>query len=145
LADCLYLIGRYDDAHAMFDRLVGLRNDLGLLAEEYDVVAGRQVGNFPQAFSHVSLVNAAFNLSGQPAMEDQDVADVHLLRATGLRFGRSRTIRGFLPARRPPLVKGAGAQTPDPRHPGPPGPDPLEPDPGDPDIKTKSTKRRRAR
>jgi len=145
MADCLYLIGRYDDAHAMFDRLIGLRNDLGLLAEEYDVVAGRQVGNFPQAFSHVSLVNAAFNLSGQPAMEDQDVADVHLLRATGLRFGRSRTIRGFLPARRPPLVKGAGAQTPDPRHPGPPGPDPLEPDPGDPDIKTKSTKRRRAR
>ena len=66
MADCLYLIGRYDDAHAMLDRLIGLRNDLGLLAEEYDVRAGRQVGNFPQAFSHVSLVNAAYNLSGHP-------------------------------------------------------------------------------
>ena len=73
LADCLYLIGRYDDAHALFDRLVRLRNDLGLLAEEYDVRAGRQVGNFPQAFSHVSLVNAAYNLSGHPAMEEQSL------------------------------------------------------------------------
>jgi len=71
MADCLNLIGRHDDAVAMFDRLVGLRNDLGLLAEEYDVRAGRQVGNFPQAFSHVSLVNTAYNLSGHPTMEEQ--------------------------------------------------------------------------
>ena len=91
MADCLYLIGRYDDAHAMFDRLIGLRNDLGLLAEEYDVRAGRQVGNFPQAFSHVSLVNAAYNLSGHPAMGEQIVADEHLLRATvGRRWGAGR-------------------------------------------------------
>jgi len=74
MADCLHLIGRHDDATAMFERLVGLRNDLGLLAEEYDVRAGRQVGNFPQAFSHVSLVNAAYNLSGHAGMEDQDLA-----------------------------------------------------------------------
>ena len=66
LADCLHLIGRHDDARALFDRLVGLSNDLGLLSEEYDAVAKRQVGNFPQAFSHVSLVNAAYNLSGHP-------------------------------------------------------------------------------
>jgi GH15 family glucan-1,4-alpha-glucosidase len=66
LADCLYLIGRHDDARLLFDRLLGLRNDLGLLAEEYDAQAGRQVGNFPQAFSHVALVNAALNLSGRP-------------------------------------------------------------------------------
>jgi GH15 family glucan-1,4-alpha-glucosidase len=66
LADCLYLIGRHDDALALFERLVGLSNDLGLLAEEYDAVAKRQVGNFPQAFSHVSLVNSAYNLSGRP-------------------------------------------------------------------------------
>jgi GH15 family glucan-1,4-alpha-glucosidase len=65
LADCLDLIGRHDDAVALFERLVGLSNDLGLLAEEYDAVAKRQVGNFPQAFSHVSLVNSAYNLSGQ--------------------------------------------------------------------------------
>ena len=48
---------------ALFERLLSLRTDLGLLAEEYDPRAGRLVGNFPQAFSHVGLVNSAFNLS----------------------------------------------------------------------------------
>jgi GH15 family glucan-1,4-alpha-glucosidase len=62
LADNLALIGRTDDARAMFDRLLALRNDVGLLSEEYDSVAGRLVGNFPQAFSHISLVNTAVNL-----------------------------------------------------------------------------------
>jgi GH15 family glucan-1,4-alpha-glucosidase len=66
LADCLQMIGRHDDARSLFERLLGLSNDLGLLAEEYDLDAGRQAGNFPQAFSHVALVNAALNLSGQP-------------------------------------------------------------------------------
>ncbi len=65
LADCLYLVGRTDDARSLFERLLDLRNDLGLLSEEYDARARRQVGNFPQAFSHVSLVNAAYNLSGR--------------------------------------------------------------------------------
>jgi GH15 family glucan-1,4-alpha-glucosidase len=69
LADCLFLIGRHDDANALLDRLIGLSNELGLLAEEYDAVAKRQVGNFPQAFSHVSLVNAAYNLSGHPDVD----------------------------------------------------------------------------
>ena len=64
LADCLAMIGREHDARAMLDRLLGLRNDLGLLSEEYDPVAGRLVGNFPQAFSHVSLVNCVSKLSG---------------------------------------------------------------------------------
>jgi GH15 family glucan-1,4-alpha-glucosidase len=63
MADDLHLIGRHDDARALFERLLALRNDLGLLAEEYDPVAKRQVGNFPQAFSHVSLVNTAAGLS----------------------------------------------------------------------------------
>jgi len=71
LADCLNLIGRRDDARALFERLLALRNDLGLLAEEYDALAKRQVGNFPQAFSHVSLVNAAYNLSGHVTMDEQ--------------------------------------------------------------------------
>src|SRR5215210_4528301 len=62
LADCLTLIGRYDEARALFDRLTGLANDVGLLAEEYDPRLGRQVGNFPQAFTHVGLVNTAMNL-----------------------------------------------------------------------------------
>ena len=64
LADNLALMGRHDDAREQFERLLTLRNDLGLLAEEYDPDTGRQVGNFPQAFSHVALVNTARHLSG---------------------------------------------------------------------------------
>jgi GH15 family glucan-1,4-alpha-glucosidase len=61
-ADNLALQGRFDEARAVFDRLLGVRNDVGLLAEEYDPRSGRQLGNFPQAFSHISLVNTANNL-----------------------------------------------------------------------------------
>ena len=64
LADCLTMLGRTADARKLLDRLLDLRNDLGLLAEEYDPVAGRLVGNFPQAFSHVSLVNSAAKIGG---------------------------------------------------------------------------------
>ena len=63
LADNLALLGRHDDARAMFERLLALRNDVGLLAEEYDTRRGRQVGNFPQALSHLSLVGTALNLT----------------------------------------------------------------------------------
>lgn len=63
LVDCLTMLGRRDDAQHLFDRLLNVRNDLGLLAEEYDPVSGRQLGNFPQAFSHIGLVNSAVNLS----------------------------------------------------------------------------------
>ncbi|HEU4361061.1 MAG TPA: glycoside hydrolase family 15 protein [Mycobacterium sp.] len=65
LADALDGIGRRDEARALFERLLGLRNDVGLLSEEYDTVSGRQVGNTPQAFSMVGLVNTARGLSGQ--------------------------------------------------------------------------------
>jgi GH15 family glucan-1,4-alpha-glucosidase len=68
LVDCLHMIGRTEDAEALFGRLLALRNDLGLLSEEYDPVAGRLVGNFPQAFSHVSLVNSACRLTGHDAL-----------------------------------------------------------------------------
>jgi GH15 family glucan-1,4-alpha-glucosidase len=61
-ADNLALQGRVEEAREVFERLLSLRNDLGLLAEQYDPVAGRQLGNFPQAFSHVSLVNTAIRL-----------------------------------------------------------------------------------
>jgi GH15 family glucan-1,4-alpha-glucosidase len=64
LVDCLHMIGREEEAVEIFERLIALRNDLGLLSEEYDPLAGRMVGNFPQAFSHVSLINSAFRLSG---------------------------------------------------------------------------------
>ncbi|HEU5075330.1 MAG TPA: glycoside hydrolase family 15 protein [Polyangiaceae bacterium] len=63
LADNYALVGRHDDARALFERLLALRNDVGLLSEEYDPVARHQLGNFPQAFSHVGLVNTALNLT----------------------------------------------------------------------------------
>ena len=63
LVDNYVLQGRMGEAKALFGRLAGLVNDVGLLAEEYDPVSRRQVGNFPQAFSHVSLVNSALNLT----------------------------------------------------------------------------------
>ena len=62
LVDNYSLAGRHEEASALFERLLGLRNDLGLLSEEYDTDAGRLVGNFPQAFSHVSLVTSALSL-----------------------------------------------------------------------------------
>jgi GH15 family glucan-1,4-alpha-glucosidase len=63
LVDALAMQGRQDDATELFDRLIGVSNDLGLLAEEYDPEEQRLLGNFPQALTHVALVNAAYNLS----------------------------------------------------------------------------------
>ncbi len=63
LADNLVLQGRVEEAQALFERLIGFANDVGLMAEEYDPHARRMLGNFPQAFSHVALVNTALNLS----------------------------------------------------------------------------------
>jgi len=64
LVDALHLTGRTKEAKVLFERLVGLANDVGLLAEEYDPVADRQLGNFPQAFSHIGLVSSALALFG---------------------------------------------------------------------------------
>jgi GH15 family glucan-1,4-alpha-glucosidase len=64
LADNYLLQGREDDARNLFERLIALTNDVGLLSEEYDAEAGRQVGNFPQVFSHVALINTACSLAG---------------------------------------------------------------------------------
>jgi GH15 family glucan-1,4-alpha-glucosidase len=63
LAEALALMGRKDEAVDLFERLLGLRNDVGLLAEEYDPGSGRQLGNFPQAFSHIHLIRTALALS----------------------------------------------------------------------------------
>ncbi len=68
LADNLALMGRTAEARAMFERLLALRNDVGLLAEQYDPAAGRMLGNFPQAFSHVALVGTAGYLSSREEM-----------------------------------------------------------------------------
>jgi GH15 family glucan-1,4-alpha-glucosidase len=63
LADAYVLTGEFDKARALFDRVVAVANDLGLLAEEFDSAAGRQTGNFPQALTHIALINTAHNLS----------------------------------------------------------------------------------
>jgi GH15 family glucan-1,4-alpha-glucosidase len=75
--DNLVLQGRLHEAHAMFERLLALRNDVGLLAEEYDSRSQCQMGNFPQAFSHVALVNTAYNLARCRVPVEQGANHVH--------------------------------------------------------------------
>jgi GH15 family glucan-1,4-alpha-glucosidase len=70
MADNLALLGRRDEARELFERLVGLRNDVGLLSEGYDPGTKRLMGNFPQAFTHVALINTACNLSPRPGPAD---------------------------------------------------------------------------
>jgi GH15 family glucan-1,4-alpha-glucosidase len=79
LVDCLELMGRHEQAHDIFSRLLELRNDVGLLSEEYDPKLKRQLGNFPQAFSHISLVNSAYNLSTPrgPAKDRASAGESH--------------------------------------------------------------------
>jgi GH15 family glucan-1,4-alpha-glucosidase len=78
MVTCLWLIGRTADATAMFERLLALTNDVGLLAEEYDPVGKRMVGNFPQALSHIALIHSAFAMSGlwrpEPLVETKDLS-----------------------------------------------------------------------
>jgi len=74
LADNFILQRRIGEARELFERLLALRNDVGLLAEEYDPRLGRQLGNFPQAFSHVALVNTAFNLTRSQGPAEQRAA-----------------------------------------------------------------------
>jgi GH15 family glucan-1,4-alpha-glucosidase len=69
LVECLALAGRLAEARERFDRLVESGNDLGLFAEEVDPTTGEQLGNFPQAFSHVGLINAAWRLAQAPSEE----------------------------------------------------------------------------
>jgi GH15 family glucan-1,4-alpha-glucosidase len=77
LVDAYILQGRFDDAEELFRRLVGLRNDVGLLSEEYDPRSKRLVGNFPQAFSHLALVNSAYNLTHATKPVQQRAQDEH--------------------------------------------------------------------
>ena len=76
LADAYTMIGRGHDAEVLFERLLSLRNDLGLLAEEYHPRLRRQLGNFPQAFSHIGLINTAYNFRrvNGPAQQRADPA-----------------------------------------------------------------------
>jgi GH15 family glucan-1,4-alpha-glucosidase len=67
MVDALAMAGREEDARRRFERLLELRNDVGLLAEEYDPVSKRMLGNFPQAFSHLGLIDSAYNLAAEPS------------------------------------------------------------------------------
>jgi GH15 family glucan-1,4-alpha-glucosidase len=97
LADAYAMIGRRDDAEHLFERLLSLRNDLGLLAEEYHSRLRRQLGNYPQAFSHVGLINTAYNLrrASGPAHQRADLGeppradDASRTRIVGARRGES--------------------------------------------------------
>lgn len=71
LADAYVLLGREDEARTLLDRLLAIRNDVGLLAEEYEPTLKRQLGNFPQAFSHIALVNTVHNLSQREKPAEQ--------------------------------------------------------------------------
>jgi GH15 family glucan-1,4-alpha-glucosidase len=71
LADVYAMLGRQDDAERLFERLLSFRNDVGLLAEEYDPRARRQLGNFPQGFSHIALINTANNLISRRGPAEQ--------------------------------------------------------------------------
>ncbi|HVU39677.1 MAG TPA: glycoside hydrolase family 15 protein, partial [Xanthobacteraceae bacterium] len=77
LVDVYILQGRFDDAERLFRRLVALRNDVGLLSEEYDPASKRLVGNFPQAFSHLALINSAYNLTRSQKPLHQRAHDEH--------------------------------------------------------------------
>ena len=85
MVSALKAIGRKRDAKKLFERLLALRNDLGLLSEEFDVERNRMVGNFPQAFSHIAMVNAAFDLE----------ADGVKIRNRSHRHARRKTMRGL--------------------------------------------------
>ncbi len=80
MVSCLKAIGRESEARALFERLIALANDLGLLSEEYDVDRHRLVGNFPQGFSHIALVNAAFDLADRSQVQKRARRDMRLQR-----------------------------------------------------------------
>jgi hypothetical protein len=77
LVDNLAMVGRINEARALFERLLDLRNDVGLLSEEYDPQTQHQMGNFPQAFTHVALINSARNLTRSGGPSDHRARDTH--------------------------------------------------------------------
>ena len=95
LCDAYALCGRLDEAKALFERLLSLTNDLGLLAEEYDPVAKRQLGNFPQAFSHVALINTAYTLTHEVGAAHERAAKTEgQAPAHRARHGKMRRAKG---------------------------------------------------
>src|SRR6202046_4859219 len=102
LVDVYILQGRIADAERLFRNLIALRNDLGLLSEEYDQRAQRLVGNFPQAFSHMALVNSAYNLTRAEKPVEQRADGHHRRRRpTEAKEGKKRNSRPRKAQRRP--------------------------------------------
>jgi GH15 family glucan-1,4-alpha-glucosidase len=93
MVSCLKMIGREADARKLLERLLSLRNDLGLLSEEYDTGKGRQVGNFPQAFSHIAMVNAIFDVEGG----EQQLRARHERRTRAARPAAEQEVAGSTP------------------------------------------------
>jgi GH15 family glucan-1,4-alpha-glucosidase len=89
MVSSLKAIGRPDEARALFEKLLSLRNDLGLLSEEYDVHKNRFVGNYPQAFSHIALVNAAFDLARREQSHHRAERQMHSTPAKAARSGKA--------------------------------------------------------
>ena len=75
MVTCLFLMGRKDEANSLFNKLLTLRNDIGLMSEEWDTAGNRMVGNFPQALSHIAMVHSAYALAGVWKPEGMNVAD----------------------------------------------------------------------
>ena len=92
LVDNYILQGRYAEARKLFDRLISRCNDVGLLAEEFDPLTSRMLGNFPQAYSHVGLINCALNLSRQmgPAEERAESQGPQISATATAEFGSAR-------------------------------------------------------
>ena len=90
LADAYVLLGRLDERARLFERLLALRNDVGLLAEEYDPDSRRQLGNFPQAFSHVALINTAHNLAARQSRPSSVPSDRSASRVKNGSHGQDR-------------------------------------------------------
>ncbi|MDQ3512737.1 MAG: hypothetical protein M3462_03580, partial [Chloroflexota bacterium] len=86
LVDCLTAMGRIDEARALFDRMLGYANDLGLYAEQVDPGSGAALGNFPQAFTHLALIDAGIDLSAALS-QDQPVSGDMPTRATRAQHG----------------------------------------------------------
>jgi alpha,alpha-trehalase len=85
LVEALALGGRLDEAHELFERVVGYANDLGLLAEEINPDTAEQLGNFPQGFSHMALIGAAVNLAKAAGHGPEQQAETESERADGAR------------------------------------------------------------
>jgi GH15 family glucan-1,4-alpha-glucosidase len=107
MVEGLAMIGRKDEARRLFDQLLTLRNDVGLLAEEYDTTAGRQVGNFPQAFSHWALIGAALRLESEGAT---DAPRCGISNPVSESHGRCRINVGYDTGRETAQVRGPAAR-----------------------------------